>query len=78
MLIEFCGCRKGFAKISSTHMFRTYFSLGLKQAKETTDKLLDGECFTFSLGESQDAEEVVDAFLKIGAICFAKQDEVSI
>ncbi|CAN5614422.1 hypothetical protein BH09BAC4_BH09BAC4_00590 [soil metagenome] len=65
----FDGWKEGFLKVSSTKLFQEHFELGLKQTKEKTDDLLEGNAFVISVENLKDPQSALSAFLQIGALC---------
>ena len=66
--LNITGWRKGLLKISMSHVLREHLSLGLREAKECVDDVLDGKVVSFSLDDLAKAEALAKALEEIGAI----------
>ena len=67
--VLFKGWIYGLKKISLTKLFQQKARLSLKEAKEKTDALLDGETFFTETEDISQAEELAKEAMAIGAIC---------
>ncbi len=68
-LVKLTGWNEGMKKISLTLLQVEYFGLSLKDAKENTDKLLDGKKIILVCESSNHANEFVKKAKDIGVIC---------
>jgi hypothetical protein len=67
--IKFYGWTSEMLKLSVTDLFRKEFNLSLSEAKNYTDKLLDGESFTLIVFENADADMLLKKFRTAGVLC---------
>jgi hypothetical protein len=57
---------RSFLKVSCTQMFQRHLGLGLRAAKERTDRILDREALVVSVPTVVDAEHLVGRAREIG------------
>ncbi len=67
--VEFYNWQHGYRKVESTKLFQEYFGIGLKEAHQRTNTLLDKQPFVLSVESAEKADEVVKRFTEIGALC---------
>jgi ribosomal protein L7/L12 len=67
--VEFYDWQYGYRKISSTKLFQEHFGMGLKEANERTNTLLDKQSFILRVESVEKADEVIKQFTEIGALC---------
>jgi ribosomal protein L7/L12 len=67
--IEFHNWQYGYRKILSTKLFQEHFGMGLKEAHERTDILLDKQSFILPVESEEKANEIIKQFTEIGALC---------
>ncbi|MGI8566868.1 MAG: ribosomal protein L7/L12 [Pyrinomonadaceae bacterium] len=66
--LNIIGWRKGLLKISMTHVLREHLPLGMREAKDCVDNILDGQVVSFSLNDFAKAEALAKALEDVGAI----------
>lgn len=66
--LKIIGWRYGLQKITLTKTLQAKLSLGLREAKQCTDDVLDGKTVSFELDDLTAAKELADALDKIGAV----------
>ena len=66
--LNIIGWRKGLLKISMTHVLREHLPLGLREAKDCVDNVLDGQVVSFSLDDLAQAEALAKSLEAVGAI----------
>jgi ribosomal protein L7/L12 len=72
--VLFKGSNYGLQKISLTKLFQQKAGLRLKEAKQRTDALLDGETFIIETESFEQAEELIKEATAIGAVCEIKKE----
>ena len=65
--VEISGWREGFRKISCTNLLRDVAGLSLREAKGYTDRVLDGERVTITVGTVDAATRLAAALTELGA-----------
>lgn len=66
--VEFYGWQYGYRKISSTKLFQEHFGMGLKEAHEQTNILLDKQPFMLPVESVEKANGIINQFTEIGAL----------
>ncbi len=66
--LNIIGWRKGLLKISMTHVLREHLPLGLREAKDCVDNVLDGQVVSFSLDDLAQAEALAKSLEAVGAV----------
>ncbi len=66
--------RIGLQKVALTKLQVEFFNLGLKEAKENVDKLLDGEKIIIKTNDLSLAKEFISKAEQIGASCSISND----
>jgi ribosomal protein L7/L12 len=67
-IVEINGWLPGFKKVSCTKALQSAASIGLAEAKNITDAVLDGKQQTVRLRTSSEAEQLADTLQQIGAL----------
>jgi len=67
--IKFKGWTDGFDKVALNILLRQYAGLGLKQAKDVTDAILDNEQIEVTSNSLEGANLLREGAQKIGAVC---------
>jgi ribosomal protein L7/L12 len=73
--LNIIGWRKGLLKISMSHVLREHLPLGLREAKECVDDVLDGKSVSFSFDDLAKAEALAKALEEVGAIVEAESGQ---
>ena len=73
--LRIIGWREGLLKISMTRVLREQLLLGLREAKECVDNVLDGRVVSFSLDDLAEAEALAKALEEVGAIVEVESDQ---
>ena len=66
--LKITGWRYGLQKITMTKTLQAKLSLGLREAKQCTDNVLDGKIVSFEIDDLAAAKELADALENIGVI----------
>jgi ribosomal protein L7/L12 len=66
--VTFTGWGEGLNKVELNHLLRRECGLGLAEAKDLVDLLLEGEPFTVKVGSSESAERMVRDAASIHAV----------
>jgi ribosomal protein L7/L12 len=66
--LNILGWRRGLLKISMTHVLREHLPLGLRDAKDCVDNVLDGKVVSFSLDDLAKGGDLAKALEDVGAI----------
>lgn len=69
VIVMFVGWRAGLKKVSLTELLQHRTHLSLKEAKDSVDKLLDGQQISISCSSLTEADELVKAATALGAEC---------
>ena len=72
--LNIIGWRKGLLKISMSHILREYLPLGLREAKDCVDDVLDGKVISFRLDDLAKVEALAKALEEMGAIVEVESD----
>lgn len=65
--LSIVGWREGLLKVSMTKLLQEHLGIGLREAKQATDAVLEGRIICYELEESQ-AEALAKALDNVGAI----------
>ncbi len=66
--IHIVGWRPGLEKIGMTRLLREQAGLRLKEAKDCTDRVLEGETIVLPMSDASQAEKLANELNHIGAI----------
>ncbi len=72
--LKIIGWRYGLQKITMTKTLQARLSLGLREAKQCTDDVLDGKTVSFEIDNLATAKELADALDKISAVVEIESD----
>jgi ribosomal protein L7/L12 len=67
--VQFEGWETGLDKIALNKLIRHYSELGLADAKDAVDRIVNGEKVTVPISSPSAAEELITAARGIGARC---------
>lgn len=66
--IHIIGWRPGLEKVSMTRLLREQAGLRLKEAKDYTDRVLEGEAIILPIPDTSQVQKLASALNGIGAI----------